>query len=59
MFRVQRKFKLQLRELEESLLTAFNSEVGRKFAGNDKVMSQLEEIKNKSEIRKSTTHMML
>jgi dynein heavy chain 1, cytosolic len=44
--RAQREFKLQLRELEENLLTALNSEGN--LLENDKVMSQLEEIKKKS-----------
>lgn len=42
----QREYKVQLRELEESLLAALNSEGN--LLENDKVMSQLENIKKKS-----------
>ena len=44
--KAQRDFKLQLRQLEEDLLTALNSEGN--LLENDKVMSRLEEIKKKS-----------
>ena len=44
--KAQREFKIQLRQLEEDLLTALNSEGN--LLENDKVMSQLEEIKKKS-----------
>jgi dynein heavy chain 1 len=44
--RAQREYKLQLRELEDNLLTALNSEGN--LLENDKVMSRLEEIKKKS-----------
>jgi len=46
LIRAQREFKFQLRELEESLLTALNSEGN--LLENDKVMSKLEDIKKKS-----------
>ena len=46
LIKAQRDFKLQLRELEENLLQALNSEGN--LLENDKVMSRLEEIKKKS-----------
>ena len=46
LIKAQREFKLQLRELEENLLQALNSEGN--LLENDKVMSRLEEIKKKS-----------
>ena len=46
LIKAQRDFKVQLRELEDSLLQALNSEGS--ILENDKVMSRLEEIKNKS-----------
>ena len=45
--KAQREFKLQLRQLEEDLLQALNSEGN--LLENDKVMSRLEEIKKKSQ----------
>ena len=58
--KAQREFKLQLRQLEEDLLKALNSEGN--LLENDKVMSRLEEIKTKShdisiEVSKSETIM--
>ena len=44
--KAQREFKQQLRQLEEDLLKALNSEGN--LLENDKVMSRLEEIKTKS-----------
>ena len=46
LIKAQREFKIQLRQLEEDLLTALNSEGN--LLENDKVMSRLEEIKKKS-----------
>lgn len=46
LIKAQREYKVQLRELEESLLVALNSEGN--LLENDKVMSQLENIKLKS-----------
>jgi len=46
LIKAQRDFKIQLRELEDSLLQALSSEGS--ILENDKVMSRLEEIKNKS-----------
>ena len=44
--KAQREFKIQLRQLEEDLLQALNSEGN--LLENDKVMTRLEEIKKKS-----------
>ena len=46
LIKAQRDFKLQLRQLEEDLLSALNSEGN--LLENDKVMSRLEDIKKKS-----------
>ena len=46
LIKAQREFKIQLRQLEEDLLNALNSEGN--LLENDKVMSRLEEIKKKS-----------
>ena len=46
LIKAQREFKIQLRQLEEDLLNALNSEGN--LLENDKVMTQLEEIKKKS-----------
>ena len=45
--KAQREFKIQLRQLEEDLLQALNSEGN--LLENDKVMTRLEEIKKKSQ----------
>ena len=46
LIKAQREFKVQLRQLEEDLLKALNSEGN--LLENDKVMSRLEDIKKKS-----------
>lgn len=47
LIKAQREYKLQLRQLEESLLQALNSEGN--LLENDQVMTKLEDIKRKSE----------
>ncbi len=47
LIKAQREFKLQLRQLEESLLQALNSEGN--LLENDHVMTKLEDIKKKSQ----------
>ena len=46
LIKAQREYKLQLRQLEEDLLTALNSEGN--LLENDEVMTRLEDIKKKS-----------
>ena len=46
LIKAQREFKVQLRQLEENLLTALNSEGN--LLDNNEVMTQLEDIKKKS-----------